>query len=111
MTVTELQDLAQNGAKPEFVMFSACANGNGSIMISGGKNQYGKYSREATRLDLVNDDEIEWVLCLITKERDLGTHAAEMEEVHSFTEVIIGQHLQRYFLWKTDQTQVEKLVY
>ena len=37
MIVTELQDFAQNGAKPESVMFSACANGNGSILITGGK--------------------------------------------------------------------------
>ena len=37
MTVTELQDFAQNGAKPESIMFSACANGNASILITGGK--------------------------------------------------------------------------
>ena len=61
MTVTEFHDYAQIGAKPKSMMFRACAHGNGSILITGGMTTQGEYSREATRLDLRDNDEIAWL--------------------------------------------------
>ena len=61
MTVTQLQDYAQNGAKPESMMFGVCACGDGSILITGGITRQREFSTEATRLDLVDDDRIAWV--------------------------------------------------
>ena len=43
------------------MMFRACANGDESILITGGMNRYGDFEKETTRLDIVDDREIAWV--------------------------------------------------